>query len=153
MNAGTLLLLSNAAATLALAGLIWTVQLVHYPAFRYVAVDQFATFEAFHQRQISMAVVPLMLVELATALALLAYRPAPLPLWWATAGVALVFALWAATFLVQVPLHNTLTEGYDAGAIDQLVRSNWVRTVAWSLRAGIVVAGLWWVLHARSTVS
>lgn len=142
MNPGSAVLLTNAASTFALTGLIWTIQLVHYPAFRYIAEPKFIEFEAFHQRQISWVVVPLMLVELATAVVLFAWRPASLPLNFAIAGMVIVLAIWACTFAVQVPLHNRLTQGYNLAAIDALVHTNWIRTVLWSLRAALLLWAL-----------
>jgi hypothetical protein len=142
MDPGTAVLLANAASTFALTGLIWTIQLVHYPAFRYIAEPKFIEFEAFHQRQISWVVVPLMLVELAAAVVLFAWRPASLPLNFAIAGMVIVLAIWACTFAVQVPLHSRLTQGYDRAAIDALVNSNWIRTALWSLRAGLLLWAL-----------
>ena len=142
MNPGMAVLLANAASTFALTGLIWTIQLVHYPAFRYIAEPQFIEFEAFHQRQNSWVVVPLMLVELATAVVLFAWRPASLPLNFAIAGMVIVLATWACTFAVQVPLHNRLSQGYDRAAIEALINGNWIRTVLWSMRAGLLLWAL-----------
>ena len=143
MNWPLLVLSAHAASTLALVGLIWTIQLVHYPAFRFVDPTRFVEFEAFHQRQISLAVVPLMLVELSTAAMLLWLRSTGVPLWMAVAGAGLVLFIWGCTFAVQVPLHNQLAQRYDGAAIEQLVRSNWIRTVAWTLRGGLVLWALW----------
>lgn len=142
MNPGTAVLLTNAASTFALTGLIWTIQLVHYPAFRYIAEPKFIEFEAFHQRQISWVVVPLMLVELFTTVALFAWRPTGLSVHFAVTGGLLVAAIWVCTFAVQVPLHMRLTQGNDRAAIDALVNSNWIRTALWSLRAGLLLWGL-----------
>lgn len=143
------LLLLNAASTLMLAGLIWMVQRVHYPAFNYVSPPGFAEFEAFHQRRISSIVVPLMLIELVTAAGLILVRPASIPLWWALAGAVLVIAIWVDTFAVQVPLHRQLSRGYSASTLARLVRTNWLRTGLWSLRGILVLWGLWTVLGAR----
>jgi len=38
-----------------------------------------------------------------------------------------------------VPQHAALVDGYDAARVHRLVRTNWVRTVGWSLR-GIIAA-------------
>lgn len=143
MTPGSALLMVNAASTFGLAGLIWTIQLVHYPAFRYVAEQQFAAFASFHQRQISWVVVPLMVVELASAAGLMALTPPELPQGLVTACAFLVVLIWACTFLVQVPLHRRLASGYDRGAIEALIRTNWIRTLLWSLRAGL----LFWALY------
>ena len=48
---------------LLLTGLIWTVQLVHYPSFQFIEKDSFVEFEKFHQRKISILVIPLMILE------------------------------------------------------------------------------------------
>ncbi|NIT98857.1 MAG: hypothetical protein GWN79_27120 [Actinobacteria bacterium] len=47
-----------------------------------------------------------------------------------------------STVLVQVPLHRRLAEGHDRRTAERLIATNWVRTVAWSLR-GLLLA---WVL-------
>ena len=61
----------NLAVSLALLGLIWTIQLVHYPSFGYVSHENFVAFERFHSQRISLLVIPLMLTELALAALLL----------------------------------------------------------------------------------
>lgn len=139
MTIDVVLLLANGASTLMVCGLIWTIQIVHYPSFHYVTPERFAHFEAFHQRRISMVVVPLMLMELVTSLGLLWYRPDGLPVLWSVFGVVLVVLIWATTFTLQVPLHNRLSEGYDKQAITALVTGNWLRTLIWSLRGLLVL--------------
>jgi hypothetical protein len=42
--------------------------------------------------------------------------------------------VWASTATGQIPLHQKLTRGYHADTIDHLVRTNWWRTLAWSVR-------------------
>jgi hypothetical protein len=138
MTRGEWILLANASATLGMAGVIWVVQLVHYPAFGFVEPGRFETFERFHQRRISLIVVPLMFVELSTALLLLWERPAEFPLWAAWTGAALAGLIWLSTLMLQVPLHRELTAGLDARWIKRLVATNWIRTVAWTARAGLV---------------
>ena len=137
-----LLLLANAASTLALVGLIWTVQVVHYPLFGAVGEAHWAAYHAGHGRRITWVVAPLMLVELATAVALVGLRPLAMPAWAAVAGAALVGLLWLSTVAVQVPLHNALAGGWDARAHARLVATNGVRTGLWTLRGGLMV----WVL-------
>ena len=50
-----------------MTGLIWFVQIVHYPLFLRVGADAFRTFSAEHQRRTTRVVAPLMLLEIATA--------------------------------------------------------------------------------------
>jgi hypothetical protein len=131
----TPLLATHAAATWALVGLIWTVQLVQYPLFAQVGVDAFPAFHTRHTRQITWVVAPLMLTELATA-ALLVLRGTRGP--WLLASLAPLAVVWLSTWLVQVPLHEQLARGFDADAHRRLVATNWIRTAAWTLRGACV---------------
>ena len=128
----------HAVATAMLCGLIWFVQVVHYPMFRHVGNAQFIEYERIHQQRTTWIVVPLMLIELVTgvwiALAGLA------PFWLAWTGVGLIGLLWLSTACVQVPLHARLSRGWDDRAGRLLVLTNWVRTGAWSAR--VVIAAL-----------
>jgi hypothetical protein len=50
----------------------------------------------------------------------------------------LVFIVWLSTFGLQVPIHNQLQTGKEDLLIKRLVTTNWIRTAAWSLKAGVV---------------
>ena len=131
-----LLLLAHAAATLGMAGLIWFVQLVHYPLFRFAASSSFGTFAHEHQRRTTWVVAPLMLCELVTALLLLVRQPGA----WTAAGALMLGLIWLSTAVLQVPLHRRLSRGFEPEAARALVRGNWLRTAAWTARAGIALA-------------
>jgi hypothetical protein len=151
MNAG--LLVANAACAWFLAGLIWTIQLVHYPLFAKVGRDGFAAYESAHSRMITPLVGPVMLAELALAIALVAMRPRAVPAWAAWTLLALVGAVWLSTFAVQVPAHGTLARGFDAEAHARLVATNWIRTAAWTARAAILAWLLAQALGAKDAPS
>ena len=123
-------------------GVILMVQLVHYPLFRHVGTAGYETYQAEHMRRISWIVGPAMTVELATAVWIVVALPGGVPPWMAWAGLGLVVLLWGTTGLVHVPLHTRLTDGFDAETHRRLVRTNWVRTVAWALRAVLVLGML-----------
>ena len=134
------LLLAHLAATLFMVGLIWFVQIVHYPLFAKVGGETFPGYSEAHSRLTSYVVGPPMLVEAGTALLLVFLRPDGIPLSLALAGLALVVAIWLSTALLQVPRHTALGSGFDGRAWRGLVGTNWLRTAAWSAR-GVVV--LW----------
>ncbi len=134
-------LVAHAAATWAMTGLIWFVQIVHYPLFADVGRQDFAAYEAAHARLTTWVVAPLMLAELIAAVSIALSGPQPIPARERWLGLALVGVLWLSTAAVQVPLHHRLAAGFDAGAWSTLVRSNWIRTLAWSLRA--LLAARW----------
>lgn len=135
------LLFVQLATTLPLCGLIWTIQLVHYPLFAAVGSQEFGAYHAAHSRAISLLVVPLMLVELGAALAWL--RWAPTDPWVAPLGAALILVVWGSTFALQVPIHGALGGGLDPGLIDRLVATNWIRTIAWSGRSMLLLVVAW----------
>lgn len=140
-----LMLLLHVGATLLMVGVIWTIQIVHYPLFSAVGVDGFAAYQAAHSRRISYVVMPMMLIELATAALFVVVPPlpvAPAMLW---IGLALAVLIWLSTFALQVPQHRVLSGGFNVRAYRLLVGTNWLRTIAWSLR-GVLV--LWLVAQA-----
>lgn len=132
-------LLIQLGSTLPLVGLIWFVQVVHYPLFGRVGRDAFTTYAEAHVSRTSLVVVPFMLAELASALVLVALRPAGVPLALAWAGLALLGVIWLSTFLLQVPCHRALETGFDDRVHRRLVRTNWFRTIAWSGRGFLVL--------------
>ena len=135
-------LLVNAAATWFLTGLIWVVQVVHYPLFSYADGSTFPAFAAAHGRLITPVVGPAMLVELVSTGLLLAHPPGALPAPWAWIGAGLVGVIWLSTALFQVPIHAQLAAGFDARAHGWLVTSNWIRTVAWTIRSLLLFVAL-----------
>ena len=133
------MLVAHAALTWAMTGLIWTIQLVHYPLFAGVRGDLFPAWHRRHTLRITLLAAPGMLGEALTAgLLLLGGCREPAFLW----SLPLLVVIFASTFLVQVPLHGRMAAGWDPEAHAALVRTNWWRTVAWSVRAVLVGACL-----------
>lgn len=123
--------------SLYMLGLIWFVQIVHYPLMGKVGRAVFLDYERAHTRFTSWVTAPPMLLELGTGVWLLVQYPGEW-LWWANAaGLALI---WGSTFFVQVPLHNALSQAYAPEQHQSLVRTNWLRTAAWTLRALLLIS-------------
>lgn len=140
MNTETLqwLLAAHAFVALFMTGLIWFVQIVHYPLFDRVGKADFAGYEQQHLRRTGWVVGGPMLLELGLAAAL-AWSPGGTQAW---CGLGLLGIIWLSTAVSQVPMHRRLQREYEQSAHRQLVRGNWVRTVAWSLRGVLAVAML-----------
>lgn len=126
-----------------MTGLVWFVQVVHYPLFAYVEGD-FVRYEQLHTVRTGWVVAPVMLAELGSSI-LLVLNPRFMTRTEASIGLALVIALWVSTWALQVPQHTTLSQGYDAAAQRFLVSSNWLRTLLWSVRSGLL---LYWLGRA-----
>ena len=116
----------------ALAALIWLVQVIVYPSFRYVDASRFKQWHAEYTRKMGYIVAPLMIVQLSLALHATISRPA-VGQW---SGLALVAGTWLSTFALSVPLHRRLqSRGKDESAIERLVSTNWIRVVLWTTLA------------------
>ncbi len=113
-----------------MTGVIWLVQLVHYPAFKFVDENKFKEFDIFHSSRITCIVAPVMGIELLTAF-ILCFSAEPAFI----GNFTLVLILWGLTGFVSVPIHNSLTAGYDLKKINQLVLTNWFRTAVWTFRS------------------
>lgn len=136
----TVLVISTA-ATWGMVGLIWVVQVVHYPMLAEMSALAPITAAVDHQRRISWVVGPLMAAEGVTALALLVDRPGTMG--WLSAWSAATFLGVAllSTVAIQVPLHARLAAAHDAEVARRLISTNWVRTVVWTAR-GVVLAAV-----------
>ena len=125
-------------ATFAMTGIIWFVQIVHYPMLARLPHENFAALEREHCDRTGFIVAPPMLVEAFTLVWLL-LRGFNSPLFLFTA--ALLGVVWISTFTLQVPAHRALLQGWNESAHRRLVLTNWIRTTAWTLRA-VILAGI-----------
>ncbi len=131
------LLFIHAAATFYMTGLIWFVQLVHYPLMAGVGAEHYAEYQHQHERRTGWAVGPAMLIELITAAWLVLDTPAGVAPWLAWLGLGLVALLWLSTAVLQIPCHKQLGNGFDPSSHRRLVATNWLRTALWSGRGVI----------------
>lgn len=125
-------------ATFVMTGIIWFVQVVHYPMLAHLPHENFQKLEREHCDRTGFVVAPLMLVEMFTlgGLLLLGFDS---PLFLFTA--ALLGVVWFSTFVLQVPAHRALLKGWSESTHRRLVFTNWIRTTAWTLRS-LILAGI-----------
>jgi hypothetical protein len=132
-----LALYANTIATAVMVGVIWFVQVVHYPLLAQFGSTQSVAVAEQHQQRTGYLVGLPMLVEGVSTLWLLARTPdgvaALLP--WVNA-VLLAVAL-GSTVLVSVPLHAKMAVAHDDQTGRKLVVTNWPRTIAWTLRLAL----------------
>lgn len=129
-----LIFLINTFSSFFLTGLIWTVQLVHYPSFHHVSAENFARFQKHHVNSIDKIVIPLMVAEITTSFAL-SWFDGFLSL--NAFGFYIVLLIWVSTGLFSVPAHSKLESGKNEEAIDSLVSTNWTRTVLWTAKSAL----------------
>lgn len=119
-----------------LAMLIWIIQVVHYPSFRFVDEKRFSSFHSFHSRSISYLVMPLMILELIVTATLVSKLPTNLLV---IASALITAGIWSLTFFVSVPCHNILSKTHDPKTIDKLIKTNWPRTFLWTSKMVLAV--------------
>lgn len=141
-------LLLNLVATFTMVGVIWFVQVVHYPLLAVVPVESASTVAVDHQRRTGWVVMLPMTIEGFTTLGLLKWVPEGVAWWvpWLN-GVFLAVAL-GCTVLLSVPRHARMAAKPDPSVGRELVLTNWPRTIAWSARGVVVALMLWARLSA-----
>ncbi len=128
----------NLASTWFMVGVIWIIQLVHYPLFNYVGSEEFKVFHENHKILITPIVGIVMIVELVTSAIIIFQTPEGIRKWTVIVGVLLLGVIWLSTALLQIKFHNMLSSIYDENVLLILIKTNWIRTICWSLR-GIIV--------------
>ena len=126
------MLILHLIATSVMVGVIWVIQLVHYPSFHFVELKQYTTFQRFHMARISYVVIPAMLTELFT-LILIVISMDQIDNLVLSSAILLIF-IWLMTAVFFSGVHQKLTLGYDQTVVDKLVKLNWGRTLLWTLR-------------------
>lgn len=138
-----ILLIVQAASTWFMTGLIWFVQVVHYPLYDRIGESQFVIYERDHCALTTAVVAPAMVIEFMTAALLVLSRPKAVCLPEVLAGLALLLLIWGSTVFIADNLHGTLASGFNNESYRALVAWNWLRTVAWTWRAALVSYMCW----------
>ena len=112
---------SHLAATLFMTGVIWFVQVVHYPLILLVPASCRIAYCKTHAKRTSFVVLPPMLVELGTAIAMCFFASGSI--YWFV-NLLLLILIWMSTFLIQVPLHNRLGKNTQDSLVERLVAIN-----------------------------
>ena len=122
-------------STSLMVGIIWVIQLLHYPTFHFIKESDYVEFQHFHMQRISFIVVPVMIIELLSGFMLVYYFRSNLLI----LCLIILLVIWLITFVFFTKLHQSLLGGYDKIIVDNLVQINWSRTVLWSLRLIILI--------------
>jgi hypothetical protein len=126
-------------ATLFMTGIVWHNQIVGYPGFRFIANDQQENAAQFLRKRAGWIVRPIMLIELGTAILLMGSSWVMRYGNYLWVNLALLLFIWGVTLLKMVPLNRQLVARFDEETIKSLVTVNWVRTMLWTVRAGLLL--------------
>lgn len=123
-------------SSLFMTGIIWFVQIIHYPLYKKIDRQSFLAYEQLHTRLAFYLIGPMMLAELVSTL---------IVAWLFTHTLTIlllimVVVMWLSTFMVQARIHRQLTKAYDETKLNRLIRTNWFRTIVWTVKGiGAVV--------------
>ncbi len=137
---GKLAFIACLAATTFMTGVIWFVQVVHYPLMDRVGSEDFNNYHAGHTNLTGRVVLVPMVVELLTSAWLVFDRPRGLSPNMAILGLFLAVSTWAITFFVSVPAHDRLSLGFDPIWHRSLVGTNIFRSTAWTAHSVLLLA-------------
>ena len=125
-------LLGHLIFTSIMTGVIWVIQIVHYPSFHFIEKELYTAFQKFHMNKISIIVIPIMLAELITGMMLFLDKSSKSP--FLTISIIILVLIWLITGVFFTKAHNELIAGYQELVVNQLVAMNWIRTLLWTLR-------------------
>ncbi|MBU6454538.1 MAG: hypothetical protein KGS72_22405 [Cyanobacteria bacterium REEB67] len=138
-----LLLITQVASTWFMVGLIWFVQVVHYPLYDRVGASGFVVYERDHCALTTLVVAPAMVVELFSAALLVVARPKAVGLTETLVGLGLALAIWLLTLFIADNYHGALSTGFSVAPYKALIFANGLRTALWTIR-GLVVSYMCW---------
>jgi hypothetical protein len=121
-----------------MTAVIWLVQVLIYPNFRFIPDSDFKDFHKRHCDRISLLVSPMIAQVFMVAMVLMEGARTPEWIFHATA----IVLIHVATAVFSAPAHTKLGLGKDPRVIDRLILTNWIRTLLWS-------AELVWILARR----
>ena len=130
-----ILVLIHLISTSLMVGIIWVIQVVHYPSFHFIGNSRYISFQKFHMERISYIVIPVMLVESISGF-LLIYDELNLIL---LISMVLLLSIWMLTAFFFASVHQKLVSVYQLEMVAKLVKINWIRTLLWTLRLLLLI--------------
>ena len=106
---------------------------------KYIPEDRFTEYHNFHSMRISILAMPLMFTEMVTSIILFYQNFSNTFYIVFFSNLIIVILIWCSTFLIQVPLHNSLSKEKDIEKLSRLVHTNWIRTILWTLRSVLMI--------------
>ena len=110
--------------------LIWMIQLMVYPSFKYLSNDKLLNWHKKYTFRIACIVIPLMFAQLI----IYTFQAYTFQTTYHVLGLFIVLLLWIITFWQFVPLHKAISNNtYTDKSLHDLVRKNWDRTGLWTV--------------------
>lgn len=134
-----LLFLSQFTLSAALLGILWFVQLIHYPLYGKIKED-FVKYEKEHIKRTTLFLTPLIILDLLLNTFLVIKLSSQ------NCGLMLGFSLafnvmtWLSTFSFQVEQHKKLSVKFSRKVVSDLIKTCWIRTSFWTIKVLFLLA-------------
>jgi hypothetical protein len=145
MHEGSIVLIIQAVTTFMLLGVCWFSQLVHYPLYRKIK-EGFVQYERAQLRYLACLVIPLMIIETATAVMLITTRRQGVEVSLSIFNLIVLVVIWVITLLFHVKYLQSLTVRSSKRTISRLIGTNWIRTVLWTIKSCIIGAIIYYAI-------
>ena len=83
-------------STSLMVGVIWIIQLLHYPAFHFIDKANYSAFQDFHMNRVSFIVVPTMITEFVSGVLVVLILP---KYFLFKISLGIIASIWIVTFL------------------------------------------------------
>lgn len=110
--------------------LIWAVQLVIYPSFKFYSNANLLQWHRLYTKRVTVIVLPLMVSQLVLGF----FQLFQIQNLYTISSFIIILVLWVITFTMFVPLHQSIDKGLPIyNVCNKLEKKNWIRTLLWSL--------------------
>ena len=139
MNTHDVLVL-HAAATIFLAGVMWTVQFTIIPVLVHATPDTWPHHAGVYRRVFRLVFWPVVMIEGGSGLLVTLQHPAGIPAWLHGVNLLLLVCGWSTMPLVLYLIRHHPLARFDPDGFRRFARLNWIRVVVWTARCGVVLA-------------
>lgn len=154
-----LLLVMSTAVALFNAGMVWMTHM-HHDGLRHVSPESMAAYDVTYENLAAWVVVPMSVLSVACALAMIVLRDPRVPRWMLGTGIALQVSVWVARMTIWGRLADeTRAAGWASrvdGALEpayaQYMATHWIRITLITTYA-LLVLGMLVVATARSSAA
>lgn len=134
----SLILIFQILSCVSLLGLLWFIQLIHYPLLNRIK-EGFVQYERESLKRATYLTGPLMVFDFVLSLFLIAYENTDILIFFACIHLVLGILYWLWTFLFQLQRHQKLTVGYSKKALGKLITSSWFRLIIWTIKSLVLL--------------
>lgn len=130
----TIFLLFNLISTLLIAGILWFVQLVHYPLFNEMPAKNMVNYGYYHMQKISGIINLLFIIDFITIVFLLLLVNSDLSATLMLINISIFLFIVILTRITFLPIYQQISKNPNSILITKLINLNWIRTLVWSLK-------------------